>query len=252
LNYGLIFGLSYGLIYGLIFGLRGSRQSSEIDIETVGALRWSWYKASIGGLLSGIVGFLFGLIVGPTVILSKELIEILFYGLLGGLIFGAMLAPMGVVLNGLRREIIETKSVPNQGIWLSIRNAIFGGLIVALIIGPSAGLIIGLSYGLNEGPNDGLSEGLSQGLIIGLFSGLMGILWYGGLDVIQHYTLRLILLIQGHTPANYARFLDYAVDRIFLQKVGGGYRFIHRLLLEHFVEMGNPLLPPPNPQEELK
>ena len=32
--------------------------------------------------------------------------------------------------------------------------------------------------------------------------------------------------------------LDYAVDRIFLQKVGGGYRFIHRLLLEHFAEMG--------------
>ena len=34
--------------------------------------------------------------------------------------------------------------------------------------------------------------------------------------------MRLILLIQGHTPRNYARFLDYAVDRIFLQKVGGG------------------------------
>jgi hypothetical protein len=62
--------------------------------------------------------------------------------------------------------------------------------------------------------------------------------FYGGLDFIQHYTLRLILVIQGHTPRNYAGFLDYTVDRIFLQKVGGGYRFIHRLLLEHFAEMG--------------
>ena len=31
--------------------------------------------------------------------------------------------------------------------------------------------------------------------------------------------------------------LDYAADRIFLQKVGGGYIFIHRLLLEHFAAL---------------
>jgi len=28
--------------------------------------------------------------------------------------------------------------------------------------------------------------------------------------------------------------LDYAADRIFLQKVGGGYIFIHRMLMEYF------------------
>ena len=50
--------------------------------------------------------------------------------------------------------------------------------------------------------------------------------------------LPVILILQGDTPSNYVHFLDYAVDRIFLQKVGGGYRFIHRLLLEHFAEMG--------------
>ncbi|HNA89440.1 MAG TPA: hypothetical protein PLX14_04390 [Anaerolineales bacterium] len=66
---------------------------------------------------------------------------------------------------------------------------------------------------------------------------MIGALWYGGFDVIQHYILRLILLLQGYTPGDYTRFLDYAVDRIILQKVGGGYRFIHRLLLEHFAEM---------------
>jgi hypothetical protein len=38
-------------------------------------------------------------------------------------------------------------------------------------------------------------------------------------------------------PRDYARFLDHAADLIFLQKVGGSYRFIHRLLLEHFAEM---------------
>ena len=34
-------------------------------------------------------------------------------------------------------------------------------------------------------------------------------------------------------------FLDYAARLVFLQKVGGGYIFIHRLLLEHFAAMRN-------------
>jgi DNA polymerase III delta prime subunit len=59
----------------------------------------------------------------------------------------------------------------------------------------------------------------------------------GGKACIQHFTLRLILYCNGYVPWNYARFLDYATERIFLQKVGGGYIFIHRLLLEHFAQM---------------
>lgn len=55
--------------------------------------------------------------------------------------------------------------------------------------------------------------------------------------LIQHFTLRLILCLQGYTPWNYARFLDYATERVFLIKVGGGYIFIHRTLQEHFAQM---------------
>lgn len=69
-----------------------------------------------------------------------------------------------------------------------------------------------------------------------LFFGIIAALWYGGLDVIKHYTLRAILIYQGHTPRKYADFLDDAAKLIFLQKVGGGYRFIHRLLRDHFAE----------------
>jgi hypothetical protein len=32
-------------------------------------------------------------------------------------------------------------------------------------------------------------------------------------------------------------FLDHCVDLIFLRRVGGGYIFVHRLLMEHFAEM---------------
>jgi hypothetical protein len=31
--------------------------------------------------------------------------------------------------------------------------------------------------------------------------------------------------------------LNYCVDLIFLRRVGGGYIFVHRLLMEHFAEM---------------
>jgi hypothetical protein len=35
----------------------------------------------------------------------------------------------------------------------------------------------------------------------------------------------------------YIRFLDYAAERVFLRKVGGGYIFTHRLLMEYFATL---------------
>lgn len=35
-------------------------------------------------------------------------------------------------------------------------------------------------------------------------------------------------------PWRVVSFLNYCVDLIFLRRVGGGYIFIHRLLMEHF------------------
>jgi len=38
-------------------------------------------------------------------------------------------------------------------------------------------------------------------------------------------------------PRHYPDFLDEAANRVILNKVGGGYMFIHRLLQEHFAAM---------------
>ena len=59
----------------------------------------------------------------------------------------------------------------------------------------------------------------------------------GGITCLRHFALRLMLYRMGYIPWNYARFLDYAAERLFLQKVGGGYIFVHRMLLEHFAQM---------------
>jgi len=51
-----------------------------------------------------------------------------------------------------------------------------------------------------------------------------------------HLLLRAMLWHQQSIPWNYARFLNYAASCILLQRVGGGYVFAHRLLLEHFAK----------------
>ncbi|MDJ0574966.1 MAG: hypothetical protein QNJ65_07345 [Xenococcaceae cyanobacterium MO_234.B1] len=66
-------------------------------------------------------------------------------------------------------------------------------------------------------------------MIIGLIS--------GGASSIKHLSLRIVLYYKNYIPWNYARFLNYANDRIFMQKVGRGYIFIHRMLMEHFAKM---------------
>ncbi len=72
-----------------------------------------------------------------------------------------------------------------------------------------------------------------EGLILGLFGGIAR----SGTPVIKHLTLRLILYFNGYIPWNYARFLDYCTERMFLQRVGGRYRFIHKMLQDHFAQM---------------
>jgi predicted membrane metal-binding protein len=66
---------------------------------------------------------------------------------------------------------------------------------------------------------------------------LLGALSFGGLACIQHIVLRFLLWRSGQLPWNLPRFLDYAAERILLRKVGGGYIFMHRLLLEYFAAL---------------
>jgi len=59
----------------------------------------------------------------------------------------------------------------------------------------------------------------------------------GGLFAIRHYVLRLALGVHRLAPLDQVRFLDYAVERLFLRKVGGGYIFIHRVVMEYFASL---------------
>ena len=65
----------------------------------------------------------------------------------------------------------------------------------------------------------------------------LGILWGGGYALWRHFIIRFALFKYGYMPWNITRFLDYCTERLILQRVGNRYRFIHRLVQEHFASL---------------
>ncbi|MBD1919766.1 NACHT domain-containing protein [Microcoleus sp. FACHB-831] len=54
---------------------------------------------------------------------------------------------------------------------------------------------------------------------------------------VHHFIPRLIFIPDRHIHWNYNRFLDYCTERLFLQRAGRRYRFIHKLLEDYFSRM---------------
>ena len=239
--FGLVFGLYVAFFVGIYWALRGSALSLVNDIKIVEALHWSWQK-SLKRIPVGLIGGLInGLIIGQLFGQNQDLVISLQHGILTKLLgerfsvigmglayclFGGILAAM---TGGLSSRVVDAKTTPNQGIGLSLKNS--------LLVGPAFGLTAGLVGWLIFWLVHGFQNGTDLGVAWGLLTGTLAFGWYGGYGVINHYLLRLGLWTQGQAPLNYARFLDYATEHILLQKVGGGYIFIHRLLLEHFAAM---------------
>jgi hypothetical protein len=90
----------------------------------------------------------------------------------------------------------------------------------------------------SAGPVNKLCFFLLCGAIGGTLSGLIVGLPNGGIAFIQHMVLRILLWRSHLIPWNYPHFLDHAAEHILLSKVGGGYMFVHSLLLGHFVSRG--------------
>ncbi len=206
------------LICSRIFGI-----SRITPTET---LRWSWRKArnnlllglTLGPLLGWCLKVGFGLMFGSRSCLLSG--SCLANHSLIGLSFGATLGLTFGLIRGLSGKRIGKTSRPNAGIWQSARNsAVFA--LVAMVTLYIPGFFLG---------NTKATFWAATGLAFGFSAG-------GGEALIKHILLRLILTLSGTTPWNYSKFLDHATASIFLQKVGGGYLFIHRLLLEHFAAL---------------
>jgi hypothetical protein len=216
----LIGGLGLGIFVGVFFGLSKKRttfiEGVEWQLPTQKILRFLLKAWLIGGLLGGVLGGLLNGLVGSI------------YGvLLGGVIVGLpSTIERLVVIGGMSGQ-----SHPNQ----VIRRSGWVGVSMALIIGSLFGILGGWFTDISLG----IRMGIFTGVIFGLFE-------YGGQTVIQHYTLRWLLARAGILlpyPLHDNRliaFLDAMHSRTFLRRVGSGWIFVHRLLMEYFAELAKP------------
>jgi len=247
LGAGLVGGLMFGLIGGLVGGLslvligglvvrlsRGLlvwRKNPEVAEE----LCFSWRSGIFGfryglryGLIAGLIaGLGGGLMLGLVVGLDDGLITGLSAGLSLGLSVGLSLVLLAGLMFGLEAAL-ETRSMsvrlaPNRGTQRSLHHAMtIAGGAVALVL--SVGLLMVDGFHLLAPRFLGITQAALACLLLwGLALGFKK----GGFFALQHYTIRLFLWRQGVVPLRYVRFLNEAVERLFLIRRGGSYEFFH-------------------------
>jgi hypothetical protein len=148
----------------------------------------------------------------------------LLIGIAFGLILSLQSSLVMLLINGVSSTEIQQTQKPNEG----IRRSLFNANIMMTTFALSMWLVNHLMSIAN-------SDFAAPNLF--LIFGLMGWINGGGYASFRHFILRIILYSKRYSPWNYTRFLDYAAERVFLQKVGGGYIFVHRMLLEYFAGM---------------
>ncbi len=216
-------GCGFGGILSAIYVIRARRRDYSSDIQTVETLKWSGAKAVKSATRGMAAGIFASLLISIFVALDGTLTdEDLWMATLG---FGTIGAVLGMTFGGFAGESLDSKDRPNEGILLSIKKSMILGIATFLIIS-CLGLVI--SHG------EDWIEVRIPFVIMGVTLGWIVANWYGGLDVLQHYLLRWMLARQGDVSFRYPGFLDQAARRVLLQKVGGGYIFVHRLFQEHF------------------
>ncbi len=140
------------------------------------------------------------------------------------------LGVVGALLIALEPRVDALKTRPNEGIYRTARRA---PLVFTIVFVTATSCILGTFYALRGGLH---IVGLLDALPTVAFVALLAALALGGFAVVCHVTLRLLLSLRGDAPWRYARFLDFACERVLLRRVGGGYIFIHRMLAEYFAE----------------
>jgi hypothetical protein len=200
-------------------------QSFDRDIRVVESIGWSWYHAMEGLLVGLVIGIIANLIGARLAAPPTALSEITWKT-------ASVFVLVGFLLGGMRGRRVEEKSRPNEGILLSLRNAV----VASLLTGPILGVLVWRFYDWKAG------------LITVLIMVLITFSLFGGSTLTKHLLLRLIMRRIGCTPWRYARFLDHTSRLVFLRKVGGGYIYLHRYLQEYFASL--PESHPEQPQQE--
>jgi hypothetical protein len=246
-----LIGALHGFFFGIGYALVGR---ADTDVQPAEVVTWSWKRARNNFLKYLFIGqfcsFLLILVFGISFLLYFGSLDLLTHNALVPLLLVVATTGLGfgsvfVLIDGISYETLDKDKhiTPNQGIHRSVRNSVYLGLasgllvvlIVALFLGPIWAWMESIL--LNIEASFVIFVGLAWGVGFGIAIGAVVALRNGGLACLQHVLLRWLLWRSGSIPPNYPHFLDYATERILLRKTGGGYIFIHRLLLEYFAAL---------------
>lgn len=234
---GLVVGLIQGslrtqLIVSLLSGLilwRGiSFRELHEKIKSQKKIKWSWYLRKI--IKIAILATICSLIIVTSIQVGSYFLKLPTLKITTNLIYATVMGIAGGIMGGIINSLLtpyidkynDTK-YPNQETYESTMKAIITWVIMVIII-------ILIEFPLTMMPNNIPPFTLAS---FPVWAAMLA----GGLACIQHFTLRIICWANGYSPWNYRRFLEYATERLFLQRVGGRYRFIHKQLQEHFVSL---------------
>ncbi len=228
--------LFLGLLFALILARPLAAVRFDRDVRAVETLTWSWARALRGwvgvGALTWIL-LLLGRYWGLWPARARQGAALL--STLPNSMFFAMVPAM---LLGLEPGVVDAKTRPNHGIWLSARNAaLSGGLtLLGCFVSVVAGWLLALRGWLGSVQVLRTAELHPDALLFvavgGCFAPLAA-LRFGGLDILKHCVLRLLLWRQGLCPLFFPRFLEHATRRGLLRRAGGGYLFFHSTLMAY-------------------
>lgn len=266
--YLLSLGLRDSLRSGLIAALLGAfLVHNDGFIHHAEIFAWSWKRflrkllAPKQALISMLIGLAVGLSAAIKQLFQMNLNNVLSSGLTDGILLALSYCLISAIFAGISRQNLDNhnRTKPNECLKRASTHALISTIVgmvngVILYLASNA-LSLAISYELDSLPQsdkalptwlaNGLKIGIQQSLHVdfylllkfGLISGILAGLLVGGLGCLQHAILRFILWQTGALPLKLAEFLESAADSALLHRVGGGYIFFHRLLLEYFADL---------------
>jgi hypothetical protein len=246
-----LYGTVVGFLFTVVFATGMGTHAIEglgVEIKPAEIVAWSWKHAWShfpANLRNGLLG---GLAIAVIMLIIFGTASSLFYGVAYGMTFGSIYAlicglvvAIAIILAGLLNSgwssmILDEHLLVrvNEGIQRSARNSLLAACLSGPVGGIASGLASGVAFGLLGHLSGWLILGIGFTLVVSISFALVFGCMRGGIACVEHYVLRLFLWRAKCIPWKYAKFLDYAAERIVLRKVGAGYIFAHRLLLDYF------------------
>jgi hypothetical protein len=170
------------------------------------------------------------LVIGLDTAMYSLLVSV-FFGIADALQIGLLIGDM------------DTKIRPNEGFWRSLRNAAVASAVVGGGVWLVSGLLVFITLlalvflgGASIERSIILIAAVSLivvtpiSIVVSIVTGART----GGLFCVSHLWLRLCMWWTRRAPIRYAAFLEETASQLLLRRVGGGYTFTHRILLDYF------------------